>query len=81
MRTLRRNSQPRTWRMIALTAFLAAVSMVFVQITVDSVARAAAKKESPSQADTLPGQIKDDPTIAPDSEESADNNVTFPVDI
>jgi len=25
--------------------------------------------------------IEDDPTIAPDAKESADNNVTFPVDI
>ena len=33
---------------------------------------------SPSDANAL---IKDDPTVAPDSQESADNNVTFPVDI
>jgi len=45
-------------------------------------------KAGTNKADSKPGQklessatIADDPTIVPDPKESADNNVTFPVDI
>jgi cytoskeletal protein RodZ len=47
-----------------------------------------ASKPGTSKVDSKPGQklessatIADDPTIVPDPKESADNNVTFPVDI
>lgn len=74
-----RNASKRTWRLIVVTGFLSLLSMAVVQIMLNSAARAQASK--PAAPAELPGAIKDDPTIAPDSEESADNNVTFPVDI
>ena len=47
-----------------------------------------ASKPATSKADSKPGQklessatIEDDATIVPDPKESADNNVTFPIDI
>jgi hypothetical protein len=56
------------------------------------VAAAAADKPPAKPAPTKPdvsvppkpeesATIQDDPTIAPDPKESADNNITFPVDI
>jgi hypothetical protein len=57
-------------------------------------ASAAAADKAPSKPATPPSQevsvppkpeesatIQDDPTIAPDPKESADNNIAFPVDI
>lgn len=45
-------------------------------------------EETPAEPDEQPRgdtdsaqAIEDDPTIAPDPESSADNNVTFPIDI
>lgn len=57
-----------------------------------SAAAAAADKTPAKPAPTKPdvsvppkaeesATIQDDPTIAPDPKESADNNITFPVDI
>jgi hypothetical protein len=52
------------------------------------VADKAPAKPAPAKAETsVPPKaeesatIQDDPTIAPDPKESADNNITFPVDI
>jgi hypothetical protein len=80
MSTIGRNSSRRTWRLIIFTAFLSLLCMALVQITLNAAARADAARPPASQPD-LPGAIKDDPTVAPDAAESADNNVTFPVDI
>ena len=82
MSTVGRNSSRRTWRLIVFTAFLSLLCVASVQVMLNSAARAAAAKPPPAaSSDKLPGQIEDDPTVAPDAEESADNNVTFPVDI
>jgi hypothetical protein len=62
------------------TAFLSLLCIALVQVTLNSAARAAPSKAQPASRE-LPGAIQDDPTAAPDLEESADNNVTFPVDI
>jgi hypothetical protein len=49
--------------------------------------KAPAKPAPPKQEVSVPPKpeesatIQDDPTIAPDPKESADNNITFPVDI
>lgn len=74
------NASRRTWRLIVFTAFLSLLCMALVQVTLHSAARADQSKVQPVTKD-LPGAIEDDPTVAPDAEESADNNVTFPVDI
>ena len=82
MSTYRREYLGRLWRMIFLTVFLL-LCMTIVH-NVFSPATAAAPAKQPAQtgsSDKLPGQIEDDATVAPDAEESADNNVTFPVDI
>jgi len=41
---------------------------------------AGATRPPPSKAEES-ATIEDDPTLVPDSKESADNNVTFPIDI
>lgn len=45
-----------------------------------SKADAGATRPPPSKAEES-ATIEDDPTLVPDSKESADNNVTFPIDI
>jgi hypothetical protein len=69
----------RTWRLIMVTGFLSLLAVGFVQVTLNAAARAAA--DPPASGAKLEGEIEDDPTVAPDSEESADNNVSFPIDI
>jgi hypothetical protein len=80
MSTYRREYLGRLWRMIFLTVFLL-LCMTIVHNALNSGTAAAASKTPPPATDKLPGQIEDDATVAPDAEESADNNVTFPVDI
>lgn len=46
----------------------------------DSKAEPAGKRPPPSRPEES-ATIPDDPTLVPDDKESADNNVTFPVDI
>jgi hypothetical protein len=67
----------RTWRLIWITCFLSLLAVGFAQVTLNAAARAADQ----ASAEKLEGAIEDDPTVAPDSEESADNNISFPVDI
>lgn len=78
----------RTWRLIWVTGLLSLAAVGFVQVTLNAVARAAAADQAPAAKSAPPpaekpleGAIEDDPTVAPDSEESADNNISFPVDI
>jgi hypothetical protein len=59
----------QTWRFIWVTAFLSLLCMGAVVVTLRAVAQA------PEQT------IQDDPTVAPDPQESADNSVSFPIDI
>jgi hypothetical protein len=77
----------RAWRMIALTVFFF-LCLTLIHGALDTSANAAAPQkqaQKPSKpatdSDPLPGQIKDDETVAPDAEESADNSASFPVDI
>lgn len=61
-----------TWRMICVTTALSLLSLGAVTITLQ---RAVAQSSDSAQT------IEDDPTVAPDPEESADNSVSFPIDI
>jgi hypothetical protein len=70
----------RMWKMIFLTVFLL-LCMTILHNALDSATAASKDKPPATSSDKLPGQIEDDATVAPDAEESADNNVTFPVDI
>jgi hypothetical protein len=53
----------------------------------DTPAKDTAAKDAPTRERPPPSKaeesatIEDDPTLVPDSKESADNNVTFPIDI
>jgi hypothetical protein len=53
----------------------------------DSASKDSASKDTPTKERPPPSKpeesatIEDDPTLVPDSKESADNNVTFPIDI
>ncbi|MFO7277013.1 MAG: hypothetical protein DIU56_008270 [Pseudomonadota bacterium] len=58
----------RTWRMIWAMTLLSLLAIGTTLVTLRAVA----------QTDE---QITDDPTVAPDPQESADNNVSFPIDI
>ncbi len=46
-----------------------------------STAKPAPQAKPPASAPEESATIKDDPTVAPDPQESADNSVTFPADI
>jgi hypothetical protein len=65
-----------TWRSITIVVLmgLLCVGAGFAAL------RAMAQSQTPSAAEES-ATIKDDPTVAPDPKQSADNNVSFPVDI
>jgi hypothetical protein len=50
-------------------------------LTPGGAQRAGPVAPPPSSPAVAPSAIRDDPTIAPDSRESADNDETFPADI
>ena len=67
----RRRVAPSRWAVLVLLACIVASLL----ITFNAGAQNAPSK--PEESAT----IQDDPTVAPDPEQSADNNITFPVDI
>lgn len=71
-----------SWRLI-LAAFalgLLCTGSVLVTLRADAETRPSQAREQPAEPTDEPA-IKDDPTVAPDPRESADNDVTFPTDI
>jgi hypothetical protein len=86
-----KNLPRSTWilaLLMALCAALAAQSVMTGPRTPQGVATAAPTDQPPNTpapvtpAPATPaGAIHDDPTVAPDKRQSADNNVSFPVDI
>jgi hypothetical protein len=89
-----RRGLPSRWALIVLLAcVLASMFIAFRAGAQNSppkpeASKSEASKPTTSKADSKPGQtlessatIADDPTIVPDPKESADNNVTFPIDI
>jgi hypothetical protein len=83
-----RRGLPSRWALIVLlSCVLASMFIAFRAGAQSSPPKPDATKSTP-KADSKPGQklessatIADDPTIVPDPKESADNNVTFPIDI
>jgi len=71
----------RTWRLIAAALALGIVcsSAVLITLRAQAETRPAASPRPAGQPQG--GEIRDDPTVAPDVHESADDNVSFPVDI
>jgi len=85
-----RRSLPSRWALIVLlSCVLASMFIAFRAGAQSSPPRPDAKKTETSKPEPAkPGQklessatIADDPTLVPDPKESADNNVTFPIDI
>jgi hypothetical protein len=71
------------WRPFGALSFLAMLLLGVAFVALRAVAqepKPAAKNPTPSVAEES-ATIVDDPIIAPDSSESADSNVSFPVDI
>ena len=86
----------KNWILALLVALCAALAVATLRAAAQSVMigpRSAPTNQAPtSQAPNTPapvtpapatpaGAIHDDPTVAPDKRQSADNNVSFPVDI
>jgi hypothetical protein len=61
----------QTWRLIGAALVLAVGCLAVALLALRSAAHAADE----------PGEIPDDPVVAPDPHQSADNNVSFPTDI
>ncbi|MEJ0037046.1 MAG: hypothetical protein WDO68_13370 [Gammaproteobacteria bacterium] len=93
----RRRTLPSRWALLVLLGCIMASLFITLNAGAESKAGApvsaaaadrAPAKPAPARPDvsTPPkaeesATIQDDPTIAPDPKESADNNITFPVDI
>lgn len=67
-----------TWRLIVMMTFLSLTCTGAAFLALRAVAQSGS---APAPAAQTEGEIEDDPVIAPDPEESADNNITYPVDI
>jgi hypothetical protein len=92
----RRRVLPSRWALLVLLACVLASMFIAFRARAQSTPPKpdATKTEQPAKPGTSkaepakPGQklessatIQDDPTIVPDPKESADNNITFPIDI
>jgi hypothetical protein len=93
----RRQTLPSRWALLVLLGCITASLFITLNAGAESkpaapVSAAAADKAPAKPAASKPdvglppkaeesATIQDDPTIAPDAAESADNNITFPVDI
>lgn len=67
-----RRALPSRWALLVLLACILASLLIGIN--------APLAQNTPSKPESS-ATIEDDPTLVPDSGESADNNVTFPVDI
>ncbi len=70
-----RNLLRSTWILALLIALCAALAGATLRAAAQSVMTGQRTPATPA------GAIHDDPTVAPDKRQSADNNVSFPVDI
>jgi len=84
----------KNWILALLIALCAALAVATLRAAAQSVMTgprapqdfatavpAASPDQAPNTAAPVTGAIHDDPTVAPDKRQSADNNVSFPVDI
>jgi hypothetical protein len=68
----RRRVLPSRWAVLVMLACV--LASLFIGMNATRAQNTPSKSESSAT-------IEDDPTLVPDAGESADNNVTFPVDI
>jgi hypothetical protein len=84
----------KNWILALLIALSAALAVATLRAAAQSVMTgprapqdfatvvpAAPPDRAPDTPPPVTGAIHDDPTVAPDKRQSADNNVSFPVDI
>lgn len=71
----------KTWRPLGIVALLSLLCLGAAFVTLRAVAQNAESPAAKPTAEEESATIKDDPTVAPDPKQSADNNVSFPVDI
>lgn len=78
----------KNWILTLLIALCAALTVATLRAAAQSVMTGPAIQAPPAPPDQAPdtpapvtGAIHDDATVAPDKRQSADNNVSFPVDI
>jgi len=78
-----KNLPRSTWILALLIALCAALAGATLRAAAQSVMTGprAPQGVPPAAPATPAGAIHDDPTVAPDKRQSADNNVSFPVDI
>ena len=79
-----KNLPRSTWILALLIALCAALAGATLRAAAQSVMTGPRTPQgiAPAAPATTPaGAIHDDPTVAPDKRQSADNNVSFPVDI
>jgi hypothetical protein len=69
------------WILAALIALCAVVTVATLRAAAQSVMTAVPVAPTNQAPATPAGAIHDDATVAPDKRQSADNNVSFPVDI
>lgn len=86
MKKLRRS----TWILTVVVLLASGTAIVTIRAAERATTQAAAKPVAPKTAAPAPGApatpeesatISDDPTIAPDPKQSADNNISLPADI
>jgi hypothetical protein len=75
-----KNRTANFWRPFGALSFIAMLGIAVAFVALRAVAQERPATPPPSRAEES-ATIEDDPIIAPDSKESADSNVTFPVDI
>jgi hypothetical protein len=78
MRT--RNRTVNFWRPFGALSFVAMLGIAVAFVALRAVAQDAPAPPPPSRAEES-ATIEDDAIIAPDSNESADSNLSFPTDI
>ena len=74
----------KNWILALLIALCAALAVATLRAAAQSVmtgSRSAPTSQAPNTPAPVTGAIHDDPMVAPDKRQSADNNVSFPVDI
>lgn len=70
-----------TFRSIGLITLMSLLCLGAALFALRATAQSKGAPPSSQSTEEESATIKDDPTIAPDASQSADNNVSFPVDI
>lgn len=73
---------PSLWALLFLAACIIAAAFITYRADAQNTTPTATQSSRPAPSKPEESAtIEDDPTLVPDDKESADNNVSFPVDI